>query len=80
MIARTIDSILDINQIDIADGLKDLLIELIYYLETLLDPTPEKTAEILCIDLYVAKLIHIAAMKQYLSRTTGSSSLHISEI
>ncbi len=55
MIARTIDSILDINQIDIADGLKDLLIELGYYLETLLDTTPEKTAEILCIDLYVAK-------------------------
>jgi hypothetical protein len=68
-VARTTDSTRGINQIDIADGLKDSLIEHGFDLETLLDTKLENTAEILCIDLYVAKLIHIAAMKQYRLRT-----------
>jgi hypothetical protein len=78
-ISRTTDSTQGINQIDIADGLKDSLIEHGFDLETLLDTKPEKTAETLCIDLYVAKLIRIAAMKQYRSRTSESSLLHGSE-
>jgi hypothetical protein len=41
-IARTIDSILDINQIDIADGLKDSPIKHGFDSEMLLDTTPEK--------------------------------------
>ena len=63
-IAKTKDSISDINQIEIADGLKDSLIKHGLDLEALLNTTPERTAEILGIDLYVAKLIHIAAMKE----------------
>ncbi|MFZ0326129.1 MAG: hypothetical protein WBP64_01710 [Nitrososphaeraceae archaeon] len=36
----------------------------------------ERTAKILGIELYVAKLIHNAALKQYRSRTSQLSSLH----
>ena len=75
-IATTIDSISDINQIDIADGLKESLIESGFDLETLLNTASERTAKILGIELYVAKLIHNAAMKQYRSRTSQVSSLH----
>jgi hypothetical protein len=64
-ISKNKDSILDILQIDIADGLKDSLMEHGFDLETLLNTTSERTAETLGIELYVAKLIHIAAMKEY---------------
>ena len=63
-IATTINYISDINQIEIADGFKDSLIEHGIDLEMLLNSTPERTAKILGIDLYVVKLIHNAAAKQ----------------
>jgi hypothetical protein len=74
-IATTIDSISDINQIDIDDGLKESLIESGFDLETL-NTASERTAKILGIELYVAKLIHNAALKQYRSTTSQVSSLH----
>ena len=63
-IAITKDSISNINQIEIADGLKDSLIEHGIDLESLLNTTPERTATILGIDLNIAILIHTAAIKQ----------------
>lgn len=74
-IAKTIDPILEIDQIDVADGLKDSLMEYGFNLETLLNTTHERTAEILGIDLYVAKLIHDAAKKQCWLRTPESNRL-----
>jgi hypothetical protein len=46
-IATTIDLVSDINQIEIADGLKDSLIEHGNDLEMLLNTAPETTANIL---------------------------------
>jgi len=59
------DSISDINQIEIADGLKRSLMKHGFDLGTLLNTTPERIAEILGIELYVAKLIRIAVTKEY---------------
>ena len=44
---------------------RHLLIRHGFDLESLLNTTPESIANILGIELYVAKLIHIAAIKQY---------------
>jgi hypothetical protein len=63
-IVTTIDYISDINQIGISDGLKNSLIECSIDLETLLNTAPERTAKIFGIEMYVVKLIHIAASKQ----------------
>jgi hypothetical protein len=59
------DSISDINQIEIADGLKHSLMKLGFDLGTLLNTTSERIPEILGIELYVAKLIRIAVTKEY---------------
>ena len=64
-IAQKKDSISDINQIEIADGLKRSLMKHGFDLGTLLNTTPERIAEILGIELYVAKLIRIAVTKEY---------------
>ena len=64
-IAQKKDSISDINQIEIADGLKHSLMKHGFDLGTLLNTTPERIAEILGIELYVAKLIRIAVTKEY---------------
>ena len=61
---QLINSISDINQLDLADGLKESLIEYGFDLESLLNTTPERTAEVLGIELDVAKIIHAAAMKK----------------
>ena len=52
-----------INSLDIADGLKELLIKYRYTLEELSSISYSKLAELLGIDLYVAKLICTAARK-----------------
>jgi hypothetical protein len=64
-IAQKKDSISDINQIEIVDGLKHSLMKHGFDLGTLLNTTPERIAEILGIELYVAKLIRIAVTKEY---------------
>ena len=64
-IAQKKDSISDINQIEIADGLKHSLMKHGFDLGTLLNTTSERIAEILGIELYVAKLICIAVTKEY---------------
>lgn len=65
IIAQKKDSISNINQIEIADGLKRSLMKHGFDLGTLLNTTPERIAEILGIELYVAKLIRIAVTKEY---------------
>jgi len=50
-IAQRKDSISDINQIEIADGLKHSLMKHGFDLGTLLNTTPERIAEILGIEL-----------------------------
>ena len=52
-----------INQLDIADGLKDLLISSGFTLKSLLNTSAPELAEILGIDQYVAKLISDAISK-----------------
>jgi hypothetical protein len=52
-----------INQLDIADGLKELLIRYRFTLKLLLDTPVSGLAKILCIDNYVAGIVHRAARK-----------------
>jgi hypothetical protein len=52
-----------INSLDIADGLKDLLIKYRFTLERLLTISHSKLSEILSIDKYIAKVICYAARK-----------------
>src|ERR671924_572267 len=52
-----------INSLDIADGLKELLIKYRYTLEELLNISSSELAEFLGIDLYVARIICTAARK-----------------
>jgi hypothetical protein len=52
-----------INQLDIADGLKELLISKSFTLKLLLDTPVSGLAKILCIDNYVASIIHNAVKK-----------------
>ena len=54
-----------INSLDIADGLKELLIKYRYTLEELLKISSSELDEFLGIDLYVAKIICTAARKLY---------------
>jgi len=52
-----------INQLDIADGLKELLISKSFTLRLLLDTPVSGLAKILCIDNYVASIIYDAVKK-----------------
>ena len=52
-----------INQLDIADGLKELLISKSFTLKLLLDTPVSGLAKILCIDNYVASIIYDAVKK-----------------
>lgn len=52
-----------INQLDLADGLKELLIGNGFTLKSLLNMSTSELAEILAIDDYVAKLVSDAAKK-----------------
>jgi len=52
-----------INSLDIADGLKDLLIKYRFTLELLLTISPSELSEILGIDKYIARIICNAARK-----------------
>ena len=52
-----------INSLDIADGLKELLIKYRFTLEELSNMSYSELAEYLGIDTYVAKIICAAAMK-----------------
>jgi hypothetical protein len=52
-----------INSLDIADGLKELLLKYRYTLEELSSMSYSELAEYLGIDPYVAKIIRSAAMK-----------------
>ena len=52
-----------INQLDIADGLKELLISKSFTLKLLLNTPVSGFAKILCIDNYVASIIHDAVKK-----------------
>ena len=52
-----------INQLDIADGLKELLISNGFTLWSLLKTSTSELAKILGIDEYIAKLVHDAAKK-----------------
>jgi hypothetical protein len=56
-------NIADIHEMDIAIGLKELLISHGFTLDALLETTPAELAAILGIDLYVAKLIRLAAYR-----------------
>jgi hypothetical protein len=53
-----------INQLDIADGLKQLLISKSFTLKLLVDTPVSGLARILCIDNYVASIIHDAVRKR----------------
>jgi hypothetical protein len=50
-----------INQLDVADGLKELLISNGFTLRLLLKTPTSELAKILGIDEYIAKLVHDAA-------------------
>ena len=50
-----------INQLDVADGLKELLISKSFTLKLLLDTPVSELAKMLGIDNYVASIIHHAA-------------------
>ena len=52
-----------INQLDIADGLKELLISKSFNLKLLLNTPVSGLAKMLGIDNYVASIIHHAARK-----------------
>jgi hypothetical protein len=52
-----------INQLDIAEGLKELLISKSFTLKMLVDTPVSGLAKILCIDNYVASIIHDAVKK-----------------
>jgi hypothetical protein len=55
--------IIAINSLDIADGLKELLLKYRFTLKELLSITASELAEFLGVDLYVAKIICGAARK-----------------
>jgi hypothetical protein len=69
MSMKFIDSMSDINQLDLANGIKESLIEYRFDLSLLLNTVSEKIAEVLGIELDVAKIIHTAVMKHYHSKT-----------
>ena len=52
-----------INQLDIADGLKELLLSSSFTPKLLLNASVSDLAKILCIDNYVASIIHDAVRK-----------------
>jgi hypothetical protein len=52
-----------INQLDIADGLKELLISKSFTPKLLVDTQISGLAKILCVDNYVASIIHDAVKK-----------------
>jgi hypothetical protein len=52
-----------VSQLEIADGLKELLISKNFTIQLLLDTPVPELAKILGIDNYIAKLIRDAAMK-----------------
>jgi hypothetical protein len=54
-----------INPLDIADGLKELLIEHGFALEELLNMPSSELAELLGIDKYIAQIIESAVAKLY---------------
>jgi hypothetical protein len=58
-----------INQLDIADGLKELLINSGITLRSLLNTSGQDFAKLLGIDLYVAKLVSDAVNKAHKSVT-----------
>jgi hypothetical protein len=66
-----------INQLDIADGLKQLLISKSLTLKLLVDTPVSGLAKILCIDNYVASIIHdavkIVITHEYSSFTSKSA-------
>ena len=66
----TIDSI---NQLDIADGLKKLLISKGFRLKLLLDTPVSGLAKMLGIDNYVASIIHHAARKVQKTNIHGTA-------
>jgi len=65
----------DIREMDIAIGLKELLISHGFTLDALLETTPAELAVILGIDLYVAKLIHLAAYRRLLEKDQQGNSM-----
>jgi hypothetical protein len=67
-----------INQLDVADGLKELLISKGFGLKLLLDTPVSGLAKMLGIDNYVASVIHHAARKvQKTSNGTAKSRLSL---
>ena len=52
-----------INQLDVADGLKELLISKSFTLKLLLETPVSELAKMLGIDNYIASIIHNAARK-----------------
>jgi hypothetical protein len=68
MSMKLIDSSSDINQLDLANGIKESLMEYGFDLSLLLNTASERIAEVLGIELDVAKIIHTAAMKHYYSK------------
>jgi hypothetical protein len=53
----------DIKELDIADGLKELLVGHGFDIKRVLNTSPEDIAKALNIELHVAEIIHKAAMK-----------------
>lgn len=56
--------VISVNALDIANGLKDLLISHGFTIDLLLKTPPAELAIILGIDIYVARLIYLAAKKK----------------
>src|ERR671931_2922681 len=65
-----------INQLDIAEGLKEILLIHGFNLESLLIMRPHDLAEMLGIDEYVAKIIIDAAYDIKNKASTGSNAQH----
>ena len=65
-----------INHLDIAEGLKDVLVRYGFKLDSLLIMQPNNLAEILGIDEYVAKLIISAVHDIKNKASTGSNAQH----
>lgn len=65
----------DIHEMDIAIGLKELLISHSFTWDALLEITPAELAVILGIDLYVAKLIRLAAYRRLLEKDQQGSKM-----
>jgi hypothetical protein len=63
------DSRSDINQLDLASGIKESLMEYGFDLSLLLNTRAEKIAEVLGVELDVAKIIHTVAIKYCQSKT-----------